>query len=93
MCHYYVPVPKGMWYRFNNQVMQMPDNGLYDLVTNTFARSFRTGDTYDSQTYNYGTLLDNNDEIYYRNATIRPQNIIDVFSNEAYETESCNYVV
>ena len=93
MCHYYVPVPKGMWYRFNDQEMQMPDNGLYDLITNTFARSFRTGDTYDSQTYNYGTLLDNNDEIYYRNATIRPQNIIDVISNASYETESCNYVV
>ena len=36
MIHYYVPVPKGLWYRYNGETLRIPDNGLFDLLTGEF---------------------------------------------------------
>jgi len=33
---YWVPVPKGTWYRFNGEDLRIPDNGWYNLITGEF---------------------------------------------------------
>jgi hypothetical protein len=43
MIHYWIPVPKGMWYRYNGETLRIADNGLFDLLTGTLATSFRRG--------------------------------------------------
>ena len=37
--HYWVPVPKGQWYKFNGQEAQITENGWYDLINGTFVAS------------------------------------------------------
>ena len=44
MCHYWVPVPKGLWYIYNGETLRIPTNGLYDLLTGEFARGYEYGD-------------------------------------------------
>ena len=44
MCHYWVPVPKGMWYIYNGETKRVPANGLYDLLTGQFVRGYEYGD-------------------------------------------------
>ena len=41
--HYWVPVPKGYWYKFNGEDLRIPSNGWYDLMTGKFVAS--TGGT------------------------------------------------
>jgi hypothetical protein len=45
MYHYWVPVPKGLWYIYNGETLRIPANGLYDLLTGEFARGYEYGDT------------------------------------------------
>lgn len=37
--HYWVPVPKGYWYRFGGAEHRIPANGWYDLITGDFIES------------------------------------------------------
>ena len=37
--HYWVPVPKGYWYRFGGADHRIPENGWYDLITGDFIAS------------------------------------------------------
>ena len=37
--HYWVPVPKGHWYRFGGAEHRIPENGWYDLITGDFIES------------------------------------------------------
>lgn len=37
--HYWVPVPKGYWYKFEGQDLRIPSNGWYDLITGQFVES------------------------------------------------------
>jgi hypothetical protein len=50
MYHYWVPVPKGLWYIYNGETLRIPANGLYDLLTGNFARGYEYGDDLN----NYG---------------------------------------
>lgn len=36
---YWVPVPKGFWYRWNGEDLRIPDNGWFDLMTGQFTQS------------------------------------------------------
>lgn len=36
---YWVPVPKGFWYRWNGEDLRIPDNGWFDLMTGRFTQS------------------------------------------------------
>ena len=40
MIHYYIPVPKGLWYRYDGEEHRIPANGLFDLLTGDFQYSF-----------------------------------------------------
>lgn len=44
MYHYWVPVPKGLWYIYNGETLRIPANGLYDLLTGNFVRGYEYGD-------------------------------------------------
>jgi hypothetical protein len=33
-----------LWYRYNGEDLRIPDNGLFDLLTGNFYRSFRKED-------------------------------------------------
>lgn len=44
MVHYWVPVPKGLWYRFNGEDLRIPENGMFDLMTGEFKRGYKTTD-------------------------------------------------
>ena len=33
---YWVPVPSGMWYNYNGQYLQFPDNGFFNIITGAF---------------------------------------------------------
>ena len=37
--NYWVPVPKGYWYKFGGKDYRIPDNGWYDLITGGYVRS------------------------------------------------------
>ena len=37
--HYWVPVPKGQWYRFGGAEHRIPANGWYDLITGDYIES------------------------------------------------------
>lgn len=47
--HYYVPVPKGMWYEWDGVKSQITGNGLFDLITGTL----KTDDPGCVFTYDY----------------------------------------
>ena len=36
---YWVPVPKGFWYKWNGQDVRIPENGWFDLITGQFTHS------------------------------------------------------
>ena len=50
-------MPKGAWYTFNGEKLQMPDNGLYDICTGQFERSYRLGDASFIAQYDTGAYL------------------------------------
>ena len=37
--HYWIPVPKGCWYKFGGADYRIPENGWYDLITGDFKKS------------------------------------------------------
>ena len=37
--NYWVPVPKGYWYKFGTEELRIPANGWYDLITGNFIES------------------------------------------------------
>ena len=93
MVHYWIPVPKGMWYRYNGEDLRIPDNGMFDLLTGDFECSFRVAnDTPYSREWTPGTWVDGNDFIYYRNQEITntPYNY---FTGWSFAAESINQLV
>ena len=37
--HYWIPVPRGCWYKFGGADYRIPENGWYDLITGDFKKS------------------------------------------------------
>lgn len=76
MIHYWIPVPRGMRYRYNGEDLRIQDNGLFDLMTGQFARSYRASDGapgwvgLSNVEWTNGDWVDGNDYIYYRNDAI-----------------------
>jgi hypothetical protein len=44
MIHYWTPVPKGLWYRFNGEELRIPDDGMFDILTGEFKGGYKTSD-------------------------------------------------
>ena len=96
MTHYYVPVPKGLWYRYNGQDLRIPDNGLFDLLTGTFYRNFRKEDASLSKYSGYrsydGTTRDGKEFIFLRNQQISESGAYDLFNGWEYETTDVSII-
>jgi hypothetical protein len=96
MIHYWVPVPKGVRYNWNGQEERMPDNGLFDLLTGDFARSYRLTDGAIKPSSSYsGTLQptrDGKDLIFLRNQEINENNAYNYFANKEFEYETINSI-
>ena len=103
MCHYWVPVPKGMWYIYNGEVKRVPANGLYDLLTGEFVRGYEYGD--DLNDYNIDwppsnassrTIYENvngQNLIFKRNQKPDLDKGFDYFKDWTYNTTDIDYVV
>ena len=91
MIHYWVPVPKGLWYIYNNEELRIPDNGMFDLLTGEFTRSYRLSDGNIGTSYTVQN--DGQDIIFLRKAQFDLNNAYDYFSDWHYEANDCNYLV
>ena len=98
--HWWVPVPKGMWYKFNGKNLQMPDNGLFDIMTGDFRANFRKNDGYkpvasttSGNTYYASYLEDGKDYIFLRNQRPVIGTEFNYFDDWYYQTSNINYIV
>lgn len=98
--HWWVPVPKGMWYRFNGQELRIPDNGLFDIMTGNFKTNFRKGDGYtptdktSSGTTVYPSYIeDGKDYIFFRNQKPVIGTEFNYFDDWFYQTTDIDYIV
>ena len=93
MIHYYIPVPKGMRYRYNGEELRIPENGMFDLLTGEVYTSFKVDDgqiyVYDANASGNGawidvpsTWTDGQDYIFLRNQEIDVQHPYTVFDYE-----------
>ena len=92
MIHYYVPVPKGLWYRFNGETLRIPDNGLFDLLTGEFIQGFRASKDGSMRPTGFtGTLGDGKELVFLRNQNIT-DNAYDLFSGWEYDTTDVSFI-
>ena len=98
--HWWVPVPKGMWYRFNGQDLRIPDNGLFDIMTGDFRTNYREGDGYQpTDETSSGTTVypshisDGKEYIFFRNQKPVIGTEFNYFDNWLYQTTDIDYIV
>ena len=99
MIHYYVPVPKGLRYKYNGVDLRIPDNGLFDLLTGEFASNFIAADNpYSNQNTLYpagfnSATIDGKGLIFLRNQQINEADAYDVFTEWQYTTSNVFYLL
>lgn len=90
MIHYYVPVPKGLWYKYDGETRRIPDNGMFDLLTGEFKPNFRavnyTNNSSVIPSGYSGTLTDGKELVFLRNQEISETNAYDLFNGWEYDT-------
>ena len=97
MYHYWVPVPKGLWYIYNGETLRIPANGLYDLLTGEFARGYQYGDTLvwpdaATDTRAYNNKVDNQ-LIFLKNQKPDLNNGFYYFEDWFYNTTDIDYII
>lgn len=99
MVHYWVPVPKGLWYTFNGEDLRIPENGMFDLMTGNFQRGYKTSDgsigtlgTYNKEAYNQ-YIADAINLIYLKQATPDYNHPFNYFDDWYYMSEDIDYIV
>ena len=102
MIHYYIPVPKGMRYRYNGVDLRMPENGMFDLLTGEVTTSFKVddgqikvhqGSSTDIRHYSIDVpngWVDGKDYVFLRNQPIDLQHPYSVFDYEYNDVEIDN---
>ena len=100
MQHWWVPVPKGLWYKFNGEDLRIPDNGLFDIITGDFRANFRKGDGYapTDQSANGTTVYpkyyaDGKEYVFFRNQKPVIGTEFNYFDNWFYQTTDIDYIV
>ena len=100
MIHYWVPVPKGLWYIYNGKTLRIPDNGLFDLLTGDFSRSYRFEDGEASVVTASGAsftltrdLAEGKDLIFRKLQEANEENAYDYFNGWVYNTTDIDYIV
>jgi hypothetical protein len=98
--HWWVPVPKGLWYSRDGQDLRIPDNGLFDIMTGEFRANFRKDDGYrptdktSTGTTVYPTYKEDGKEyIFLRNQKPVVGTEFDYFENWFYNTSDISYIV
>lgn len=98
--HWWVPVPKGLWYRFNNQDLRISDNGLFDIMTGNFRRNWRQGDDHaPTDTTAAGNTVyptyyaDGKEYVFFRTQKPVIGTEFDYFDNWFYNTADIDYIV
>lgn len=90
MIHYWVPVPKGLWYNYDGEVdLRIPENGMFDLLTGQVATCYAAGDTlpyqYDgystASTYSNNHFADGKSYIFLRNQRVDTSNAFNYFED------------
>jgi len=101
MIHYWIPVPKGLWYKYNGEELRIPDNGLFDLLTGDFKTTFRANnpddialipDTGASARWQGGAVGDGEAFIYLRNQDINKADAYNFFTGWEYEVANVNFI-
>ena len=99
MKHWWVPVPKGLWYKFNGIDLRIPDNGMLDILTNRFQRDYRREDgpknSYQSNGFDYTPTIedDGHSYIFKRNQKPIIGTHFDYFETWTYESTDVDYIV
>ena len=99
MQHWWVPVPKGLWYRWNGEDKRIPDNGLFDIITGEFRDNYKMtdgaiGQHYDgSSWHDYTVYADGKDYVFLRNQKPIIGTEYDYFDDWSYSTSDIDYVV
>ena len=103
MKHWWVPVPKGLWYKFNGVDLRVPDNGMLDILTNRFEHDYRMidGQFYEYSSTSGGSLYyytlqqkaDGESYIFKRNQIPVIGEHFDYFETWTYESTDVDYIV
>lgn len=100
MQHWWVPVPKGLWYKFNGEDLRIPDNGLFDIITGDFRANFREGDGYaPTDTSSNGSTVypkyyaDGKEYVFFRNQKPVVGTEFNYFDDWFYQTADIDYIV
>ena len=98
--HWWVPVPKGLWYRFNGEDLRIPDNGLLDIMTGKFADNYKMSDGPIGSYTNsngvstpYSLYADGKDYVFFRNQKPVIGTEFNYFDNWFYNTTEIDYIV
>ena len=99
MQHWWVPVPKGLWYKYNGKDMRIPDNGLFDIITGDFRRNWRKGDDnpHRDQSSSGSTIYpnyyaDGKEYMFFRNQKPVISDAYNYFDNWFYNTTDIDYI-
>lgn len=100
LIHYFVPVPKGMYYTYNGTSLRIPENGLFDLLTGTFrqcvsaqeAQAFANSVKSSYATVE-GTAVPGIAYIYPRHSEITGQLTYTIFDTWDYTTQDIDNIV
>ena len=100
MKHWWVPVPKGLWYKYNGIDLRIPENGMLDILTNRFERDYRKEDgPIEVFRDSFGNLIsytvkdDGHSYIFKRNQAPIIGTHFDYFETWTYESTDVDYIV
>lgn len=98
--HWWVPVPKGLWYKYNGIDLRIPDNGLLDIMTGRFETSYKMyegplnayTDDFGSA-HSYTPYADGANYIFKRNQLPIIGEHFDYFESWDYITQDVDYII
>ena len=99
MAHYWIAVPKGLWYTYNGVEKRIPDNGLFDLMTGEFRDGYKQADgyigvfgSYNNYAYNKW-MADGITLVYLKDQEVNINYPFNYFDSWSYNTTDIDYIV
>ena len=91
MNHYWIPVPKGLRYYWNDELKRIPDNGLYDLMTGQFKCAHRIT---DGAIEGYTPKTNGRTDIWLRGTAVDfSKDSYNYFNGWDFTSADCDYIV
>ena len=91
MQHWWVPVPKGLWYKYNGKDMRITDNGLFDIITGDFRRNWRQEDG-NPHSGSPDYYADGKEYVFFRSQKPVISDAYNYFDNWFYNTSDIDYI-